>query len=44
VALVSVDRMTDPAIGSIEPSAAQFAEYSEIQAHATRQDYARFHL
>jgi transcriptional regulator with XRE-family HTH domain len=44
VALISLDRMADPLIGSVEPGAAQFAEYSELLANATRQDYARFHL
>ena len=44
VALISLDRMPDPVIGSVAPSAAQFAEYSELLANATRQDYARFHL
>lgn len=44
VALISVDRMTDPVIGSIEPGVERFTEYSELLANATRQDYARFHL
>jgi transcriptional regulator with XRE-family HTH domain len=44
VALIAVDRMADPLLGSIDPTAAPFAEYSELLANATRQDYARFHL
>jgi len=44
IALVSLDRLADPFIGSVDPAATQFAEYSELLANATRQDYARFHL
>jgi len=44
VALVSLDRIAEPLIGSVPPDAAQFAEYGELLANATRQDYARFHL
>jgi hypothetical protein len=44
VALVSLDRIADPLIGSVDPAAGPFAEYSELLASATRQDYARFHI
>jgi transcriptional regulator with XRE-family HTH domain len=44
VALVSLDRIAEPLIGSIDPTAEPFAEYSALLASATGQDYARFHI